>query len=112
MIQQTATETFAPMPVWNPERPTYGPGFLTREQWAVEDSLKVNERIRQLGELREASDRLTATGRSGHMVISLDRMAARLEGTLERNRTHCTNSGMLRTECDTCDHTRQLTLMA
>lgn len=43
---------------------------------------------------------------------ALEGRVRRTEETLERNRTHCTNSGMPRTECDTCDHSRQLALLA
>ena len=104
-MQNTATaETFAPMPVWTPEIRMTALG-LTREQWAIEDSETVNRRIGQLAELREAA------ARPGSFAL-LARSAARLEETLRRNQTHCTNSGMLRTECDTCDHAHQLALLA
>jgi hypothetical protein len=105
MTNTTVTaETFTQMPVWTPaiRRTALG---LTREEWAVVDSEKVNERIARLAEMREAAARPGSFG-------PLARMADRLAETLRRNRTHCTNSGKLRTECDSCDHTRQLALLA
>ncbi|MFD8226881.1 hypothetical protein ACFV16_22220 [Streptomyces massasporeus] len=104
MTNTAAAETFAPMPVWTPEVRMTALG-MTREQWAVVDSETVNRRISQLAELREAAARPGSFG-------SLARSAARLEETLRRNQARCTNSGMLRTACDTCDHSRQLALLA
>lgn len=103
------TQTLAPMPTWTPEVRMTALG-LTREEWAVVDSETVNRRIGQLAELRGRLAGAEADGRP--TAGMLRRSLVRLEETLERNTSRCTNSGALRTECTTCDHTRQLALLA
>lgn len=101
--------TFTAFPVWTPaERIVCG--LVTKEQRATEDSDTVNRRIATVDELRTRLAEAEAAGRptANMMRRSLDRAVA----SAEKAQTHCTNSGMARTECTACDHTRQLALLA
>lgn len=101
------TTTITPLPEWTPTVRMTVLGF-TREQWAVIDSENVNRRIGILDELRAAADRNAGPGGWTYFAGAVKRA----ERALLRAMTYCTNSGQLRTECTTCDHTRQLALMA
>ncbi|MFK0159066.1 hypothetical protein ACIQVK_44230 [Streptomyces sp. NPDC090493] len=95
-----------PFPIWTPQTRTNGAGHFTREQWAIVDSETVNERHARLQELRET---VAAAEREGRATVRMLRAAVnRAAHVAERSLTFCTNSGMLRAECATCDHTRQL----
>ncbi|MFI7415280.1 hypothetical protein ACIBU0_42270 [Streptomyces sp. NPDC049627] len=99
-----------PFPTWTPQTRTNGAGHFTREQWAIVDSETVNERQARVEELREA---VAAAERDGRATVRMLHSALnRATHVAERALTYCTNSGMRRTECDTCDHTRQLRMMA
>ncbi|MFE4583003.1 hypothetical protein [Streptomyces chartreusis] len=101
--------TSAPFPTWTPQSRTNGAGHFTREQWAIVDSETANARQARAGELRET---VAAAEREGRATVRMLRNALnRAAYVAERALTYCTNSGMLRTECDTCDHTRQLRTM-
>ncbi|MFF8942869.1 hypothetical protein ACF1A5_11470 [Streptomyces sp. NPDC014864] len=70
---------------------------LTPLGWAIEDATTANDRMRMTEELIERVKAGTVS----------ERMALRLPNMIRRARkaeTHCTVSGMVRTECDTCQH--------
>jgi hypothetical protein len=100
---------WTPLPVWTPEVRMAG-GAYTPEGWAALDSETANARIEHAKELREKADAAQARGSltAGTLHALLGNAVLRAEHA----QTHCTNSGQLRTECTTCDHTRQLALIA
>ncbi|MEV8344486.1 hypothetical protein [Streptomyces niveus] len=99
-----------PFPTWTPQTRTNGAGHFTLEQWAIVDSKTVNERQARVEELRET---VAAAERDGRATVGmLHRALNRAAHVAERALIYCTNSGMQRTECSTCDHTRQLRTMA
>lgn len=102
------TQTTA-FPVWIPaERLTFT-GLFTAEQQAIADSETVNSRLAAVEELRARLADAETEGRA--TAGMLRRSLARATNIVEHSLTHCTNSGALRTECTTCNHTRQLDLL-
>lgn len=102
------TTVFTPLPIWTPEVRMTALGF-TREQWAVKDSDTANRRIDLVAELRARAEEAERAGRP--TAGMLRRALSRAVASAERAQTRCINSGLPRTECDTCDHRRQLALM-
>ncbi|MFD5856121.1 hypothetical protein [Streptomyces chartreusis] len=97
-------------PTWTPQTRTTGGGQFTREQWALVDSETTNARHARLDEMRAV---VAAAEREARPTVGMLRRALhRAAQVADRSLTHCTNSGALRAECDTCDHTRQLRELA
>ncbi|MEV8544376.1 hypothetical protein [Streptomyces sp. NPDC051572] len=84
-------------------------GF-TQQGWAQRDTATVNRRIDLLDEAfnrhRQAIEDDAPT------APMLGRAVAQLTLSVSRAMVRCTNSGAVRTECRTCDHTRQLAALA
>jgi hypothetical protein len=100
---------FTPLPVWTPQLRMTALGF-TAEQHAIVDSETANRRIAMVTELR---DRAETAERDGSPTAGMLRtMLERAVASAQRAQTRCTNSGALRTDCTTCDHSRQLELLA
>ncbi|MGR3875763.1 hypothetical protein ACUXZZ_45340 (plasmid) [Streptomyces graminifolii] len=100
------TAQFRTLPTWTPTVRTNGLGHFTPEQWALEDSATANRRSAMAAELADA---VAAAERDGRATLGmLRRSLVRAIASAERAQVYCTKSGALRTECTTCDHSRQL----
>lgn len=104
-----ATPTVTRFPAHSAEVVMTALGF-TRQGRAMQDTATVNGRIDLLDEAIVRHRRAIADG--APTAAMLGRAVERLTASASRAMVRCTNSGAVRTECRTCDHSRQHAALA